>query len=140
LYDKLDARKTQTRDIKVNSSFRSYITEQRKRIMQVLKLRKSQVEKANSSEIIKESYKDESKLYIGVENFPLSIYERSKFYFLIIEFGNSKLVSSSALEVLHEIIKEKFPKTEKCKYSKYIAGFDKCSYEYGVIICGILYY
>ena len=56
---------------------------------------------------------------------------------LIIGFGDNKLVSSSALEVLHEIIKEKFPETERCRYSKYIAGFDKRLYKYGVIICGI---
>ena len=82
LYDKLERRTTPIKDIKVNSPFRSYITEQRKRKMQMLKLTKNQIEKVrvekiNSPEVVKEVYKDQSKLYIGPENFPLSIYERS---------------------------------------------------------------
>eukprot|EP00826_Nyctotherus_ovalis_P002017 TRINITY_DN10383_c0_g3_i1.p1 TRINITY_DN10383_c0_g3~~TRINITY_DN10383_c0_g3_i1.p1 ORF type:complete len:251 (+),score=62.35 TRINITY_DN10383_c0_g3_i1:213-965(+) len=78
LYEKLEARETPTRLSKNSlSPFHSYIKEQCKMKTQALKCMKKDVRKVSVRETVHKKHEDESKLYIGEENFPLSAYERS---------------------------------------------------------------
>jgi len=57
---------------------------------------------------------------------------------LIIEFGDSNLVSSIALANIKKIVTDHLPIIKDWKGKKYTVGYNKKKLEYGIILYGII--